>query len=251
MCGLTPERAPDGTPEPPGELPALVARLSRDEPLDTRSRGRLIGGLAAQLATSARKAGVAAVGSGRWLSDVVVDVAPHLPSRDLATLREHYDGLAGEALAEALVTSAARATAAVGAAGGAVAAVEFAAPPALLTAPVLVAAETLAVVAIEVKLVAELHEVYAAAPQGGAAARATAYVTAWARQRGIDPLHGADLTNVLGGATKRQLRQRLVRRAGRNVTTFLPFLAGAVAGAELNRRETRKLGDAILEDLRR
>jgi hypothetical protein len=35
------------------------------------------------------------------------------------------------------------------------------------------------------------------------------------------------------------------------MTTILPFLAGAVAGAALNQRETRKLGDRILADLRR
>ena len=37
---------------------------------------------------------------------------------------------------------------------------EFAAPPTLLTAPVQLAAETLLVAAIEIKLLAELHEVY-------------------------------------------------------------------------------------------
>jgi hypothetical protein len=42
-----------------------------------------------------------------------------------------------------------------------------------------------------------------------------------------------------------------MRRAGRNVTTFAPFFTGAVAGAELNRRETRHLGDALVTDLRR
>jgi hypothetical protein len=56
---------------------------------------------------------------------------------------------------------------------------------------------------------------------------------------------------VLGTAARQQLRMRVLRRLGRNVTTMAPFLAGAVAGAELNRRETRKLGDALCKDLRR
>ncbi|MEP6461938.1 MAG: hypothetical protein ABJC62_00650 [Frankiaceae bacterium] len=231
-------------------MPALVARLSQNEPLDTRSRGRLIGSLAAGLASSAKRAGAAAVTSGRWLSEVVIEVAPQLPIRDLGALREQYDGLDGDVLAESLITAATRATAAVGAAGGAVAAIEFVAPPALLTAPVLVAAETLAVVAIEVKLLAELHEVYRRRPQGSAAQRATAYVLAWASQRGIDPHQKAGLTGAVGGALQRQLRQRLMRRAGRNVTTYLPFLAGAVAGGELNRRETRRFAEAMLAELR-
>ena len=54
---------------------------------------------------------------------------------------------------------------------------------------------------------------------------------------------------MLGGAARREIRQRLMRRAGRNVTTFAPFLTGAVAGAELNRRETRRLGEEMLADL--
>lgn len=243
MCGLSGES--------PEELPALVARLAGGEPLDTRSRGRQLGRLAALLAGSARRAGSAAVSSGRWLTDVVVEVAPHLPVRDLDTLRAHHEGRTGAALAEALVTAAARATAAVGAAGGTVAAVEFAAPPTLLSAPVLIAAETLAVVAIELKLVAELHEVYGRRPAGPASGRMLGYASSWARQRGVDPLRGPGLTGVLGHAAKRELRQRLVRRAGRNLTTLLPFLAGAVAGAEFNRRETRRLADKIISDLTR
>jgi hypothetical protein len=34
------------------------------------------------------------------------------------------------------------------------------------------------------------------------------------------------------------------------VTTVVPFLAGAVAGAALNQRETRRLGGQIVKDLR-
>jgi len=230
------ERRPDR------ELPELVARLSRDEPMDTRARAGLLGRLAAVLARSLGSAGVGAFATGRWLVDVVLEVAPQVPVRSRETLRDQYPGRSEDDVATALLSAATKATAAVGAAGGALAAVEFVAPPTLLGAPVQLAAETVAVVAIELKLVAELHEVYGHAQPGTPAA--------WAARRGIDPLAGGGLAGVLGGAARRQLRSRLLRRAGRNATTFAPFLAGAVAGAELNRRDTRNLGEKMIADLR-
>jgi hypothetical protein len=130
--------------------------------------------------------------------------------------------------------------------------VEMAAPPTLLSAPVQVAAETLAVVAVELKLIAELHEVYGRPAVGTPAVRAAAYLGAWARRRGIDPFTGGSgVSGVIGGAARRELRQRLLRRAGRNAASVVPFLAGAVAGAALNQRETSRLGQRIIADLRR
>jgi hypothetical protein len=229
----------------------LVSRLSAED-LDRRERGRLLVRLAGLMGSGARAAGTRAAISGRWLSDTVTEIAPHLPVRDLLTLREHHGGLSGDELADALVTTASRATAAIGAAGGALAAAEMAAPPTLLAAPVQLAAETLAVVAVELKLVAELHVVYGRAPVGTRSQVATAYLMSWAGKRGIDLRGGGpSLSTVLGTAARQQLRSRLVRRLGRNVTTLAPFLAGAVAGAELNRRETRSLGEKLLTDLRR
>lgn len=255
MCGLTAggpgyphERAVERRPD--RELPELVARLSRDEPMDTRARAGLLGRLAAVLARSLGSAGVGAFATGRWLVDVVLEVAPQVPVRSRETLRDQYPGRSEDDVATALLSAATKATAAVGAAGGALAAVEFVAPPTLLGAPVQLAAETVAVVAIELKLVAELHEVYGHAQPGTPAERAMAYTAAWAARRGIDPLAGGGLAGVLGGAARRQLRSRLLRRAGRNATTFAPFLAGAVAGAELNRRDTRNLGEKMIADLR-
>lgn len=234
------------------DVAAIVARVTADDTLDRRERAGLLGGLVRALGASARSAGGAAVASGRWLADLVLDVAPHVPVRDLPTLRAHFDGLSGDALAESLIATASRATAAVGAAGGALASVEFLAPPTLLSAPVQIAAETLVVVAVEIKLVAELHEVYGRGPAGTTAQRAAAYVRSWARRRGIDPFAaGQGLGPVVAGAARRELRQRLLMRAGRNVSTLAPFLAGALAGAELNRRETRKLGERVTRDLRR
>ena len=233
------------------EVGELVARLSGDD-LDRRERGRLLARLGGLLAGGVRSAGGRAALSGRWLVEAVTEYAPHLPVRDLLTLRDHHGGRSGDELAEALLAAASRATAAIGAAGGALAAVEMAAPPSLLAAPVQLAAETLAVVAVELKLVAELHVVYGRAPLGSRPQVATAYLMSWAGKRGIDVSGGApSLSTVLGTAARQQLRSRVLRRLGRNVTTMAPFLAGAVAGAELNRRETRKLGEALLRDLRK
>jgi hypothetical protein len=55
----------------------------------------------------------------------------------------------------------------------------------------------------------------------------------------------------IGAAAKRSLRKRLVRRAGRNLSTLGPMLSGAVAGSVVNHRETRRLGDLVRDDLRR
>ena len=223
------------------DLPGIVARLTDDEPLDRRARAGLVGRLAVVLATS-----------GRRLVDAVVEIAPHIPVRDRETLRRHHGSLTDDQIADQLVATAARATAAVGAAGGLLSTVEMAAPPAYLSVPVQIAAETLAVVAIEVKLIAELHELHGRGVPGTQATRGAAYLGAWVRRRGLDPFaDSASLGGVIGGAARKQLRQRLVRRAGRNATSVVPFLAGAVAGAALNRRETLRLGERVLTDLRR
>lgn len=232
------------------EVGELVGQLSAGG-LDRAERGRLLARLTALLAGGAREAGARAALTGRWLADVVADLAPSVPVRDLASLRAAHGGLSGDALAEALVRTASVATAGVGAAGGALAALQHAAPPTLLAAPLQLAAETVAVVAVELKLVAELHVVYGRAPVAPPADVAAAYLAAWAAKRGIDPAAGLPgLQVLLGAAARQQLRRRVARRLGRNLSTLAPLLAGAVAGAELNRRETRSLGEALVAQLR-
>lgn len=232
------------------EVAEVVGRLSEGD-LDRAERGRLLTRLTSLLAGGARAAGGRAALTGSWLTSVVTELAPHVAVRDLDTMREHHAGLSGDALAQDLVRTASLATAGVGAAGGALAALEHAAPPTLLLAPLQLAAETVAVVAIELKLVAELHVVYGKAPLAPRAQVAAAYLSAWAAKRGIDPSAGLPgLGAVLGAAARQQLRRRVVRRLGRNLSTMAPFLAGAVAGAELNRRETRSLGESLVAELR-
>ena len=159
----------------------------------------------------------------RWMADTVADVAPHIPVRDLETLRRHFPGLDGDALAERLIRNAARATAGdrrgrrrrrrrrvgrhadpalrAGAAGrrdrgrgrGRDQADRRAARG--LRRPV----------------------------PGSGSQRAVALLQAWAGQRGVNPLvPGVGVAAVLGTAARKELRDRLLRRFGRNLTTLGP-----------------------------
>jgi hypothetical protein len=243
--------APDEGRSTVGDLVARVTGRSADDSTPRRERARDLGRLTKALAASARTAGRASVLGGGWLVDLLLDVAPRIPFRDGATLRSQHPGLSDDDLAQVLISGAAKTTAAVGAAGGALAAVEFAAPPTLLSAPAQLAAETLLVAAAEVKLIAELHEIYGVPATGPLRGRALAYVVAWSERRGIDPLSPSLLRFSLGASAKRTLRNRLIRRAGRNLTTMGPLMSGAVAGSMVNHRETRRLGEEVRDDLRR
>ncbi|HEY8481209.1 MAG TPA: hypothetical protein VIL71_15395 [Spirillospora sp.] len=233
------------------ELGELIGRLAGDENMDRDTRGRLLGRLAKLLGQSARRVGAAGAARGRWLGELLVEAAPHIPIRDLETLKAHHPGLEGEELADKIVKVAGNGTTAVGAAGGALAAVQFTAPPLLLTAPALLAAETLVIAAIEVKMIAELHEVYGVRVEGSGTTRAAAFVTSWARQRGINPLEAGSLTDALGAAAKSALRKRMLRTFGRSLGTMGPFLTGAAAGAALNRSGTKALAKKVRDDLRK
>ncbi|MEO3925788.1 hypothetical protein ABGB07_18235 [Micromonosporaceae bacterium B7E4] len=232
------------------ELSSTVAALTADE-LDQSRRRRLLRRLVGQVRTGRPGNLFKPKAAVRWLTDTVTEIAPHIPVRDRETLLRHFDGLDGDALAERLVRNAVRATAGVGAAGGGVAAVEWAVTPTLLSAPVLLAAETVAVVAIELKLIGELHEAYGVRLPGGGGQRAVTLIRSWAGQRGVNPLlPGVGVGAVLGTAARKELRDRLLRRFGRNLTTLGPFLTGAVVAGFLNGRATRGLGDRVREDLR-
>ncbi|MEV6928654.1 hypothetical protein AB0M46_29760 [Dactylosporangium sp. NPDC051485] len=245
-----PAEPEEGTPADEAELSRAVVALTGDD-VPAQDRRRLLGRLV-RLEIGER--GVRdlfrpkhAIG---WVTDSVTRVAPHIPVRDLDTLRAHYPGLDRDRLAERLIRNASRVTAGIGAAGGGVAAVEWAVTPSLLSAPVLLAAETVAVVAVEMKLIGELHAVYGRAIPGSGAHRAVALVQAWAERRGINPLKvGGSLAAAMGTALRKELRDRLLRRFGRNLSTLGPFLTGAAIGGFLNRRATLALGEEIRKDL--
>lgn len=232
------------------EVAELVTTLS-DGGASRRERAATLGRLSQVAAARAKEAGVKAVGSGKYMADLLLEAVPHIPVRDLETLSRHHKGLTGEALADALVRNAQRATAGIGAAGGAVAAAEWAAMPVLIAVPLEVVVETLAVAAVEVKLTAELHAVYGVPVEGSGTQRAIAFTGAWANRRGLDPMRPWTIPNVLGIAGRQQLAKRMLGRFARNLGTIVPFLVGAVVGARVNHRETKILGDTLRTDLRR
>jgi hypothetical protein len=185
-------------------------------------------------------------GSGAtWLVSQVVAMAPRLRVRDQAALQAQFPGQSPDEIADALIQGAARAAAAAGAGAGMAAAL-----PVLPAFPAEVAAETLLVVGIELKLVAELHEAYGTPAPGNLAERMSAYLAAWAHRRGVFMIEGG-LILATGSPLARLLRRRLIARAGRSAVSLGPLLIGAAAGAMFNSRETRKLGRDIQRDLRR
>lgn len=232
------------------DLALAVAGLAESE-MDKASRARLLGRLVSGLKERGVKQLFAPRKAMQWIIDAVSDLAPHVPVRTLPVLRAHYPGLEGEALAERLIRNAARATAGVGAAGGGIASVEWVAPPTLLTTPVLLATETVAVVGIEMKLIGELHEIYGSPIIGTPSQRAVSLLQAWASRRGVNPVvPGSAVATVLSTATRKQLRDMLLRRFGRNLTTLGPFLTGAAVASFLNQKATKKLGGEVARDLR-
>lgn len=243
---------------------ALGEAAGSDERITTGQVRRIVG-LARR---SAKVAGARAVTSGRWVADVAVDVPSHLPLRDLESLRAHHDGLVGPYLARTLIRNASLASGTVGATTGALAAASEATPATWATLPIELAVETLVVVGIEMKLAGELHEAAGYPVAHDLRANGPLLARAWAETRGIEPselmrlaragpagsgMAAQTASEILGRSARDQLtaqiRRRLMKRAGRNTVTFVPLMAGAVAGGELNRRATRRFGLAVARTL--
>ncbi|MGG8405940.1 hypothetical protein ACM614_04680 [Streptomyces sp. 12297] len=246
--GLEASSVPSATPAPPG------GGEGGDKPSQPRLKSgarRLYSGARADRVVDAVVFGVRKGGEGArtglaYLADRVIDIAPRVPVRDLATLRAQFPGLGPDQLADKLIAGAANATSTVGAGIGAAAMLPV--PPAM---PAELAAEITGVAAIELKLIAELHEVYGLRPPGSLMQRSTAYLTAWTEERGIDVSKPATLNAALGGQMKRELRQQIMKRTLRNLPNLMPFMVGAAVGAVMNRRDTRRLADKVRTDLRR
>jgi outer membrane lipoprotein SlyB len=212
--------------------------------------------LTGTLRRSASAAGGRAVVSGRWASELVIEMAPRIPVRDRPTLLQQFGGLTGPLLADELVKGAGRASAAVGAAAGTLAAAEELLPPSWWLLPVEVAAEVLVVSAIELKLVAELHAAFDRPLPEGRSERTAALVRAWAERRGVTAVtitSTAGMAELVGHTTRneivRQVRRRLAKKTGRSLATLAPAMVGAAAGAALNRRATRSLGRDVASSL--
>ncbi|CAL9600079.1 hypothetical protein [Streptomyces sp. enrichment culture] len=222
-----------------GDLPASVdvpAPVARRRAGAIRERAR----------QSAHKGAERARAGLAYLADRIIELAPRVPVRDLATLRRQFPGLGPEELADKLVAGAAKATATVGAGVGAAAMLPV--PPAM---PTELAAEVTGVAAIELKLIAELHEVYGVRPPGNLKQRSTAYLDSWSGERGIDATKPSTFNTALNSRMKRELRQRIMKRMVRNMPNLIPFMVGAAVGAAMNRSETRKLAGRIRADLRK
>ncbi|MEU9670075.1 hypothetical protein AB0J81_15390 [Streptomyces bobili] len=226
-----------------GDLPAPAPGTA---PV-ARRRAAVIRHKAADLAREgARRGGSRARAGLAHLADRIIEMAPRIPVRDLRTLRRQFPGLGPEQLADKLVAGAAKATSTVGAGIGAAAMLPV--PPAM---PAEIAAEISGVAAIELKLIAELHEVYGVRPAGNLVERSTAYLRSWSGERGVDVLKPASFNSALGGQMKRELRQQIMKRMVRDLPNLMPFLVGAAVGALMNRRDTRKLAVKVRADLRR
>ncbi|MCX4789917.1 MULTISPECIES: hypothetical protein [unclassified Streptomyces] len=216
-----------------------AGQVDRTEPVT--GAGRL-----SSVKRGARKGGESARAAIGHIADLIIQNAPRIPVRDLATLRKQFPGLGPEDLADKLIAGASKSTAAVGAGIGAAAMMPV--PPAMLAE---LAAEISGVAAIEMKLIAELHEVYGLRPPGGITRRSGAYLTSWTEERGIDVTIPSTVDAALGGRMKRELRQKIARRMVRDLPNLVPFLVGATVGAMMNRRDTRKLAERVRTDLRK
>ncbi|WP_200301694.1 hypothetical protein [Streptomyces adelaidensis] len=235
--------ASGGATDEQGRLPVPV---DTPAPVAARRAAVVRDGLKQGLKVGARKGGDRARAGLAYITDRIIQTAPRIPVRDLATLRAQFPGLGPEQLADKLVAGAANASSTVGAGVGAAAMLPT--PPAM---PAELAAEITGVAAVELKLIAELHEVYGARPPGNLRERSTAYLDSWSGERGIDVTKPASINTALGGQLKRQLRQQIMKRMVRNLPNLMPFLVGAAVGAVMNRRDTRHLAARIRKDLRR
>ena len=236
------------------EISLRAAEIAADitETNQPQERRRLVRAFNKAVSSGARAAGRgtrvvrrrAGSGSG-WLLGQVVAMAPRLRVRDQTALQAQFRGMSADEIADALIEGAAHAAAAAGAGAGLIAVL-----PVLPAFPAEVAAETLLVVGIELKLVAELHEAYGIRAPGNFAERMSAYLAAWAHRRGVFMIEGGVIL-AAGSPLARLLRRRLIARAGRSAVSLGPLLTGAAVGAMFNSRETRKLGRDIRRDLRR
>ncbi|MFG2098868.1 hypothetical protein [Streptomyces sp. NPDC048612] len=210
----------------------------------TEERGRAAS-LAVMIGRGAGRGGGRVRAALTVIADRIIELAPRIPVRDLATLRAQFPGLTPEDLADKLVAGACKGTATVGAGVGAAAMLPV--PPAM---PAELAAEITGVASVEIKLIAELHEVYGLRPAGNFRQRGMAYLTSWTEERGIDVTKPASLNFALGVQMRRELRQQIMKRTLRNLPNLIPFMIGASVGAFMNRRDTRKLAEKIRKDLR-
>ena len=245
-------RQPVGEPQPETSPQGGSATASNRLTGRLRAAGSAARSTARSVSDGARSGARAVSAGARSGAHTVVervhDIAPRIPIRELEALQRHH-GRQGEDLADALVEAAARTTSTFGAAGG-VAAVRLALRRNPMVLAVQMLAEPLAVAATEIKLLAELHEVYDVQVTGSGADRARYFATAWATARGVNPLDPQGTRSALGEVVKGNLGQTFAARIGSRFVRTGPFMAGAAAGGLVNGRSTRELADAVRAELR-
>ncbi|WP_051732078.1 hypothetical protein [Kitasatospora phosalacinea] len=232
------------------ELARIAAEVEVQEKGSRDGSARRVGVLARRLGDGlgrgGRRLGAGSRGGLRMLTERLMDAAPRIPVRDLATLRAQHPGArTPEELADLLTAGSVRASTAVGAGAGTVAMM-----PVPLAMPVELASELLASAAIELKLIAELYAVYGQVPPGSARQRSYAYLAVWSERRGLDLTRpGALLALNRSAALRRQVSKRLTRSGLRKLPTLAPLLVGAVIGARVSRTDTLRLATAVRRDL--
>ena len=167
--------------------PALGCR----RPARRRRRGRRRRGRVRPAATTSRRRRAAAETRasgtpGALLGDLLSAVAPRLPIRDAARLRQAHPGASDEEIADALVARTARLTSAVGAAAGGLSAAHWLAPASLLVLPLELGAETVLVGASRWSWSGNCTSCTAARPRVTPAGARLAYLASWSAQRAAD-----------------------------------------------------------------
>ncbi|MGV9563471.1 hypothetical protein [Streptomyces sp. NPDC003480] len=179
------------------------------------------------------------------VAEQLIEAVSHVRVRDLDTLRRHFPGLGPEEIADRLVGGAVRGTEVIGAGVGSAAALPT--PPAM---PAELAAGILGTASVELKLIAELHEVYGLPATGTTRQRAALYLAEWTEGHGLDITQPTSAVNLmLSVRVRKELRRRLLTLAVRKIPTLTPFMVGAAIGALLNHYDTTRLARRIRSDL--
>jgi hypothetical protein len=197
--------------------------------------------------------GIQSAISSERLRETVNTFAPRLPVRDRATLEKHLDLRDRDRLTEALIRNAANATAVAGSVGGFFVLTGRRTPAGFMVAiPLRVATETLVVAAIEVKLIAELHEVHEQSLGTTPTAAATAALKLWSSYRGLEIGDTVGLVATVAEIARRPMARRAtVAVTGRALGRRGMRLGAGVLGAVENRRATMALGEEVCSTLNR
>lgn len=192
--------------------------------------------------------------SGYGIADALLALAPKIPVRKKEEFVKRYGTQDANQLATYAIVSASRVSAGIGGATGAMANASLLSPPTWLALPVEIVAETVLIAMVEIRLIAELHEIYGVALDHDEETRAQQLLATWSSRKGVDIASLGAITPVLSArgikaTLMRSIRRRILARSAKNVSSAVPFLIGAGLGAAINRKSTRTLGLAIKREL--